>query len=246
MSAPVRLQTSVWNPTGDRRALLIHGLSSDGGSWWRIASELADAGWMVAAPDLRSHGRSPSAVDHRVVTLAADVSQLGTGWDLLVGHSLGGSIAAVLAADARIPATLLIDPVLHLPAEQREPLRDGTKGSLLHPDAASIRAANPAWSERDVHRKALALAAMTPDVIDAVLDDNDPWDLRWTITRWSGPVHLLAADPDHGALLRPGSITEVTRSAGDGVTASVVHGAGHSVHREQPEAVMEAIWSLTR
>lgn len=246
MSAPVRLQTSVWNPIGDRRALLIHGLSSDGGSWWRIASELADEGWMVAAPDLRSHGRSPSAVDHRVVTMAGDVAQLGSGWDLLVGHSLGGSIAAVLAADAHVPAVLLIDPVLDLPADRREPLRDGIKLSLLHPDATSIRTANPAWSERDVHRKALALAAMTPDVIDAVLDDNDPWDVRWTIPRWSGRVHLLAADPDHGALLPPSSIAEVTRTAGDRVTASVVHGAGHSVHRERPEVVMEAIGSLTR
>ncbi len=246
MRCPVRLQTSVWNPLGERRALLIHGLSSDAGSWWRVASDLADDGWMVAAPDLRSHGRSPTAVDHRVVTMAADVAQLGEGWDLIVGHSLGGSIAAVLAGDHHVPAMVLIDPVLALPASQREPLRDSVKASLVHPDAATIRAANPTWSERDVHRKVLALAAFTPDVVDAILDDNDPWDVRWAIPRWSGKVHLLAADPDEGALLSPSDIAEVTRAAGDRVTASVVHGAGHSLHRERPEVVKEAIGTLTR
>ncbi len=246
MSTPVRLQTSVWNPLGERRALLIHGLSSDAGSWWRVASDLADDGWMVAAPDLRSHGRSPTAVDHRVVTMAADVAQLGDGWDLIVGHSLGGSIAAVLAGDHHVPAMVLIDPVLALPTSQREPLRGRVKASLDHPDPATIRAANPTWSERDVQRKALALAAMTPDVIDAVLDDNDPWDVRWTIPRWSGRAHLLAADPNQGAVLSPADIAEVTHAAGDRVTASVVYGAGHSLHRERPEVVREAIRVLTR
>jgi len=246
MSVPIRLQTSVWNPFGARRALLIHGLSSDAGSWWRVASELADDGWMVVAPDLRSHGRSPTALDHRVVTMAADVAQLGNSWDLIVGHSLGGSIAAVLAGDHHVPAMVLIDPVLVLPASQREPLRDSVKASLDRPDAATIRAANPCWSERDVHRKVLALRSFTPDVVDAVLDDNDPWDVRWTVPRWSGRVHLLAADPTGGALLSPGDIAEVTRAAGDRVTASVVHGAGHSLHRERPEVVREAIRTLTR
>ncbi len=246
MSAPVRLQTSVWNPLGERRALLLHGLSSDAGSWWRIASELADDGWMVAAPDLRSHGRSPTAVDHRVVTLAADVAQLGSGWDLLVGHSLGGSIAAVLAGDQHIPATVMIDPVLELPPAQREPLRESIKASMRHGDAATIRSANPTWSERDVQRKVLGLAAVTPDVIDAVMDHNEPWDVRWTVPRWSGKVHLLGADPDQGALLSPATIAEVTRAAGDGVTATVIYGAGHSIQRERPEVVMEAIRVLTR
>ena len=246
MSTPLRLQSHLWNPAGDRRALLLHGLSSDGGTWWRVASDLAEDGWMVVAPDLRSHGRSPTAVDHRIVTLAADVAVLGDGWDLVVGHSLGGSIAAVLAGQAHVPATLLIDPVLHLRDEDRAPLRAGILDELAHADPATIRAANPRWSERDVQRKALALRLMTPDVVDAVLADNDPWDVRWTTARWAGRVHLLAADPDEGALLHPATIDEVVRTAGDRVTATVVDGAGHSLHRERPDVIREAIATLRR
>ncbi len=243
MSAPVRLQSHVWNPTGDRRALLLHGLSSDGGTWWRLASELADCGFLVVAPDLRSHGRSPTAMDHRIATLAADVAQLGGGWHVLVGHSLGGAVAAVVAAQEHVPATLLVDPVLELDDEQHATLRRTVKAEL-EADPASIRTANPSWSERDVQRKALALTMMTPDVVDAVLDDNDPWDVRWAVPRWSGAVHLLAGDPARGGLLAPRTIDEVVRAAGDRVTASVVDGAGHSVQRDRPDAVWSAVDAL--
>lgn len=243
MSAPVRLQTHVWNPAGERRALLLHGLTSDGGTWWRLASELAALGFMVLAPDLRSHGRSPTALDHRVATLAADVAQLGSGWDLLVGHSLGGSVAAVLAGQERVPATVLVDPVLDLADERRPQLRADILAEI-DADADRIRRTNPSWSERDVQRKALALHTVTPDVVEAVFEYNDPWDVRWTVPRWAGPVHLMAADPDHGALLAPTTIDEVVRAAGDRVTAEVVDGAGHSVHRDRPDAVLAAIRRL--
>lgn len=243
MTAPVRLQSNVWNPTGERRALLLHGLTSDGGTWWRLASELADDGFMVVAPDLRSHGRSPSGIDHRIATLASDVALLGGGWDLLVGHSLGGSVAAVLAGQQHVAATVLIDPVLELPTARRDELRQAILAEL-DADAATIRAANPAWSERDVQRKVLALAVVTPDVVHAIFEDNDPWDVRWTVPMWSGSVHLLAADPTRGALLSTETIAEVVQAAGDRVTASVVDRAGHSIHREQPAGVLEAIRRL--
>jgi pimeloyl-ACP methyl ester carboxylesterase len=243
VSAPVRLQSHVWNPVGERRALLLHGLTSDGATWWRIASDLANDGFMVVAPDLRSHGRSPTAVDHRVATLAADVAQLGSGWDLLIGHSLGGSVAAVLAAQQHVAVTVLIDPVLDLPAEQREPLRTSILAEL-QADPARIRAANPTWDERDVQRKAQALQAMTPDIVDVVFEHNDPWDVRWAVPRWSGLVHLLAADPDHGALLSTQTIDEVVRAAGDRVSATVVDGAGHSIQRERPDLVLDAVRRL--
>lgn len=239
MSAPVRLQSHVWNPAGERRVLLLHGLTSDGATWWRIASALADDGCMVIAPDLRSHGRSPTAVDHRVATLASDVAQLGEGWDLVIGHSLGGSVAAVLAGQQHVPATVLVDPVLSLPAEQREPLRTSILAELSA-DPDRIRVANPDWDERDVQRKAQALAVMTPDVVDAVFEHNDPWDVRWAVPRWSGRVDLLAADPDQGALLSAATIAEVVRACGDRVTATVVDGAGHSIQRERPDVVLDA------
>jgi pimeloyl-ACP methyl ester carboxylesterase len=239
VGAPVRLQTHVWNPLGDRRALLLHGLTSDGACWWRLASELADDGWMVLAPDLRGHGRSPAAIAYDLPTLAADVELLGGGWQLVVGHSLGGSIAAhLLARSNDIAAAVLLDPVLVLPAAARSALHVGLREEAATVTVARVRAENPTWDERDVQRKVLAAALCTPDVIDAVLDHNDPWDVTGLVADWNARVHLLVADPQRGGLLEP---TLTARLAdGERVTTETVR-CGHSIQRESPATVSQAV-----
>jgi pimeloyl-ACP methyl ester carboxylesterase len=242
---PVRLQTHVWNPGGARRALLIHGLCSDGACWWRLASWLANEGWLVLAPDLRGHGRSPTADRFDVATLAADVSALGSGWELVVGHSLGGAIAAeLLAADEHVEAAVLVDPVLRLASIDRARIRTRLGAEAGGVDAADVRAANPSWHERDVWRKVLATRSVTPDVVDAVLDDNDPWDLTVGVERWRARVHLLAADPALGATLE-GALAEELADGGR-ITTELVAGAGHSIHRDRPDAVTAAVIRVLR
>lgn len=225
--------------------MLLHGLTSDGTCWWRLASQLADAGWMVLAPDLRSHGRSPTAAAHDLATLAGDVALLGGGWELLVGHSLGGSVAAELLAEPLdIEAAVLIDPVLRLSDRQRVELRARLAEEAGGVDAAAVRAAEPAWDERDVQRKVLAASLMTPDIVDAVLDDNDPWDLAPSSSRWQARVHLLAADPLRGGLLEPELARRLAEAAPATVSYGVVAGCGHSIQRERPEAVASAVTSV--
>jgi pimeloyl-ACP methyl ester carboxylesterase len=244
VAAPVRLQTHVWNPLGDRRALLLHGLTSDGATWWRLASELADQGWMVLAPDLRGHGRSPAAIAYDLPTLAADVEVLGDGWQLVVGHSLGGAVAAHLLARSRaIVAAVLLDPVLVLSAEARATVHAGLRQGGGSVTADRVRAENPTWDERDVQRKVQAAALCTPDVVDAVLDHNDPWDLAMLTERWTARVHLLAAAPERGGLLDPALAARL--ADGRRVTTQTVD-CGHSIHREAPEVVAEAVARVVR
>ena len=42
-------------------ALLVHGITSSGTTWWRAAADLADLGWSVRTPTLPSHGGTPPA-----------------------------------------------------------------------------------------------------------------------------------------------------------------------------------------
>jgi pimeloyl-ACP methyl ester carboxylesterase len=240
VAAPVRLQTHVWNPFGGRRALLLHGLTSDGATWWRLASELADAGWMVLAPDLRGHGRSPAAATYDLSTLAGDVELLGEGWELVVGHSLGGSIAAhLLARPLGIAAAVLVDPVLRMDPDDGPVDRGELHASTGTLDPAAVRVDEPGWDERDVQRKVLAAATVTPDVVDDVLDHNTPWDVVDELRAATARVHLLAADPDRGGTLQPDLATSL--ADGDRVTCEVVAGCGHSIQRERPDVMSAAV-----
>jgi pimeloyl-ACP methyl ester carboxylesterase len=241
--APVRLQTHVWNPIGRRRALLLHGLVADGTLWWRLASTLAEDGWMVCAPDLRSHGRSPTAGDHRLASFAADVALLGDDWDLIVGHSLGGAVAALLLGRVRAAGAVLVDPVLVLDASARDAFRRSQRAECGPIDLDALRASHPDWDERDVARKALAAALVTPDVIDAVVADNDPWDVRAAAATWHARVHVLVADPTRGGLCEPAHVA--TFADGARTTVEVVAGAGHAIPRERPEAVAAAVTQVT-
>ncbi|MEV2226577.1 alpha/beta fold hydrolase, partial [Nocardia vinacea] len=43
---------------GNRVAVLVHGMTTDSGSWWRLGPVLAERGYRVLAPDLPGHGCS--------------------------------------------------------------------------------------------------------------------------------------------------------------------------------------------
>ena len=100
---PVTLNTTSWGRSdAPRRALLVHGLGSNGPLMWRFGVTLADAGWHATAVDLRGHGLSPRALDYTIeahaVDLGATTPEDGAPWDLVIGHSLGGASSIVAAA----------------------------------------------------------------------------------------------------------------------------------------------------
>jgi pimeloyl-ACP methyl ester carboxylesterase len=93
----VRLATQVYGEAVDRPPLLIaHGLFGSARNWGVIARRLADARHVVAV-DMRNHGDSPWDDVHDYPAMAADLAEVIDGqWDVL-GHSMGGKAAMVLA-----------------------------------------------------------------------------------------------------------------------------------------------------
>ncbi|MGE3247728.1 MAG: alpha/beta fold hydrolase [Beijerinckiaceae bacterium] len=82
-------------------AVLLHGLSGTG-AVWRGLTDILDARWPGSwiAPDFRGHGRSPHAERYGIALHAADIAGLiDASRDIyLVGHSMGGQCAMVLAS----------------------------------------------------------------------------------------------------------------------------------------------------
>ncbi len=94
------LNTLIFDSTGPAQPILIiHGLYGSGRNWGVIAKRLSDRGKIVAV-DLRNHGDSFWSDSHGYPEMAADLAEVieaqGMSMDV-VGHSMGGKAAMVLA-----------------------------------------------------------------------------------------------------------------------------------------------------
>ncbi|MEO0939126.1 MAG: alpha/beta fold hydrolase [Pseudomonadota bacterium] len=80
--------------------LIVHGLYGSGRNWGVIAKRLSDRG-PVTTVDMRNHGASEHTETHSYEDMGQDladtISALGAPMDV-VGHSMGGKAAMVLAA----------------------------------------------------------------------------------------------------------------------------------------------------
>lgn len=104
--------------TGGRPFLLLHGFTGAKEDFTAWLDPLADAGWHAVAPDHRGHGAStkPASEDaYSFDILTDDAFALVEflGWDrfALLGHSMGGMVAQLMAGRApeRLEALVLMD-----------------------------------------------------------------------------------------------------------------------------------------
>lgn len=158
------------------RALIVHGLGEHGGRYAHVAAALNRAGWHVGSYDQRGHGRSGGARGAAPGDMALfdDLAQVidalpqTTGPMVLLGHSLGGLIAARFVAEALaaapapwsrpVGALVLSSPALALDMNAAQKLLLALLGPLA-PDLAIGNGLKPAWISRD------------PAVVRAYVDD---------------------------------------------------------------------------
>jgi len=250
MPAPLTLPRLAWGPAdASRRALLIHGLGSSGALMWRFGAALADAGWHATAVDLRGHGTAPRALDYTIAAYAADVGRTlpgatgARGWDLVIGHSLGGAAATV--ASAADPAwtrrLVLVDPGIHLSDDDRAAVSAGQEQAFADTSQAAVRAEHPHWHPQDIELKSLAAQQASRWAVEQTGTQNTPWDVRDAAARLTVPTHVLGADPAVYSLFTGDLADEVRRNPA--VTMSVVPGAGHSPHRDAPEETLRQLFA---
>lgn len=143
------LQLRRWNAgaaPGQPTFVLIHGLFGDIDGWSVLARALAEAGQPVVALDLPLHGRSQAGAS-TPADMAQAVRELleatVSGPRVLVGHSLGGALALMLAQgmDARTLRAL----ALIAPAGLGTEIDQGFVDGMLH-------AGRPALLRREVDK----------------------------------------------------------------------------------------------
>lgn len=106
--------------------VLLHGLTASGACWSPLARAL-EGEFDVVMPDARGHGASSAPLDgYRYEDYARDVMGLIQERELaapvLLGHSMGGMTAALVASQAAVAlrGLVLADPTFLIPERQRE------------------------------------------------------------------------------------------------------------------------------
>ncbi len=171
----LEISLSEWAPTGTPAAgspaatvVILHGFLDQGAAWAEVAAPLAAAGHRVLAPDHRGHGRSEHVgrggyyhFPDYLRDLDAWTGALLEAPSVLVGHSMGGTIAGMFASTRpeRVRALVLVEGLGPgsvrddlAPGQLREHLehlrRPRTHSAMpgVEDAAARLRRFNPAMS----------------------------------------------------------------------------------------------------
>jgi lipase len=116
----MRLHVHEWGDPAGRAVLCLHGVSSHGGRFRRLAENHL-ARFRVVAFDLRGHGRSdwepPWDLETHVGDVLETLGRLGLERVDVIGHSFGGRLALELAArePVRFGRLVLLDPAIWVP-----------------------------------------------------------------------------------------------------------------------------------
>jgi len=163
------LNTVTYDGPAGTPLLIAHGLFGSARNWGVIAKRLS-ATRPVVAVDMRNHGASPWYESHNYHDMADDLAQVMTGPIDVLGHSMGGKAAMVLAVQN--PAL-----VRRLIVADIAPVTYGH--SQMGPIAAMRRVDLDAVTSR-ADAKA-QLGGLEPGVDDFLLQSLDMKAKRWTL-----------------------------------------------------------------
>jgi pimeloyl-ACP methyl ester carboxylesterase len=244
----------AWGVPTNAPVALVHGVTSNGGIWWRIAPALAASGRYVVAVDMPGHGRSPKVPrSHRFMDTASELAAFirATGLvrpDLaVVGHSWGGMVSAHLPAAGLAPHTLvLLDPPVltlgRLKALTEQPTERDY--ATLNEAVAVVREGNPSWSDGDVVAKAQALTEFSPQLVLDVLLKNGDWDGGMAALRDPSAagvdVWLIRGEWDAGGFIPDFQVPAIEQQLGSDHVITITQ-APHSPQRTHPEATLVAL-----
>lgn len=246
--------TLRWGRAGDPPVLLVHGVTSNAGIWWRVGPAIAAAGRRVVAVDMPGHGRTGGpARSHLFMDTASELAGFirAAGLDTpdlgVVGHSWGGMVTAHLPAAGLAPSTLvLLDPPVLTLARLRTLTESPTERdyATLDEAVAAVRRTNPDWSERDVEAKAQALTEFNPELVLAVLLRNGSWDGGMTALRHpaasGSQAWLIRGEWATGGFIPDSKVPGIQAQLGADHVITIADGP-HSPQRTHPEATVLAI-----
>jgi pimeloyl-ACP methyl ester carboxylesterase len=212
----ITLDHTTAGPQAGPAVVLLHGLASAARTWSVFTAVLPTRSHAL---DLRGHGGSPHAGDYSLETMADDVLAFLDTHDLatvdLVGHSMGGAVALLVAR--RAPARVRRMVIEDAPPPPLEPVESYPPPPSTPPEPVDFD-----W------------AALEPIIRQVRTPDPAWWSALPTITT---PTLWLRGGPTSHV-----DQNRITMAANRMPTATVVEiPAGHHIHREAPTEFANAV-----
>lgn len=232
--------------------LVAHGLFGSGRNWGAIAKRLSDIRTVVAV-DMRNHGASPRSDDNSYEAMARDLAEALDGPADVLGHSMGGKAAMLLALTRpELVRSLII-------ADIAPRAYDHSQGELID----AMRSVDLSEIERRSDADAqLSDAVPDPAVRAFLLQSLDAAERRWLLN-----LDALDAEMDRivgwpepegsydgpTLFLRGGASDYVSEEDEPAIRAlfpeariETVPDAGHWLHAEAPRPFEAAVRSFLR
>jgi len=238
--------------SGDLNLFIQHGYSDSALCWGPLPEDLGK-NFRVTLMDARGHGESAKPESgYDLTTMAGDIialmKHLNMKKPVIIGHSMGGSLAAHIAAlEPDLPGgAVLIDPgfrnrtdderaatMVELHKEMK-----AIKQMTVDEVAGYIRSKHPDWNEQFVKPSAHAKLQMSTNVIDIFHTIDATW--QDDLEKATCPILLITADADDGAIVTK-ETAQYVQDHHPLVEVEHIPGAGHSIQREKYVETVQAI-----
>lgn len=241
---------------GKPQLVLLHGIT-DAGICWTPVIEALSGEYDIIAPDARGHGqtdapdRGYSAADH-AGDVVAFIQALGLRQPVVMGHSMGGMVATVVAGQhpELIRAAIFEDPAwfdlaqMPSPETRKQRAEEWRAGLIadksLAPEAmiAKRRAEDPGWADAEFGPWSVAKQQARLNVLEYI--EHAPADWRGLVRAMQKPALLITGDVARGVIISPQQAHEA-QALNPLLSVSNIPGAGHSIRRDRFAAYMAAV-----
>jgi pimeloyl-ACP methyl ester carboxylesterase len=240
----VRMHYLEWGDPGAPDVLLVHGWSGLSQAWSAVAESLQDRHHVIA-PDHRGHGESDKPVTgYRLRDFVEDIHQLiqnlGLKRPAYVGHSWGGNIGTIMAADypEDISRAFLEDPVYwrminaFVTSLPQGLARHNRPEAEIRADGQE-RGLTPEQIDQEVYRH----HHFSPHALTRLLTDNRDWALRCEeyMKCIQVPTLVLVADINAGGGISAAELEYFRGIASPHLSFRLWEGVGHGMHMARPD-----------
>jgi pimeloyl-ACP methyl ester carboxylesterase len=238
-----------------RPIVILHGLFGMSDNWLSFAKKLSEDAFQVVLVDLRNHGHSGQTTEHSYPLMASDVAELIADLQLanpvVMGHSMGGKVTLQLLIDKPdlVSKAIVVDIAPYqYPIQHREIL-----DALLSVDLDAIKTRGDAekilvqsiddlgtrqfllknlyWIESDKLAWRFNLNAINATIENVGLPT---WPTAFVTTP------LLFIKGKKSGYIDESRMPEIQQKFPN-ATLAIIENAGHWVHADQPQKLLEVV-----